>query len=151
MSAKNMHKAVLAITLSSVMLATGCSPIIRNHGYLPVAADVAALNVGKDTKESVLTNLGEPTSKGVTGDSTWYYVSYTVRKMAFFAPKVTSREILAISYGPGGRVAAVNRYGLENGVVIDLNTRKTVTGGRSLSFLQQMLGNIGNFSAESFL
>lgn len=146
----NLGKMAMVIAISGVML-SGCTPIVRNHGYLPVAADVEALAPGTDTKETVQANLGVPTSKGVEGDSSWYYVSYTVQKLAFFAPKVTDREILAVSFDNRGRVAAINRYGLENGVIVDLNTNETVTGGRKLSFLEQMLGNVGNFSAETFL
>lgn len=151
MLANGLRKVLLVSVLGCTIVVGGCSPIVRNHGYLPVAADVAAVTPGSDTKESVLALLGEPTSKGVQGDSTWYYVSYTVRKLAFLPPKVLEREILAVSYDSRGRVAGINRYGLENGVVIDLNTRESVTGGRTLGFLEQMLGNVGNFSAESFI
>ena len=151
MSGNKFQKAVLAAAFGGVLIASGCSPIVNTHGYLPVSAEVDALAVGSDTKASVLERLGEPTSKGVQGDNSWYYVSYTVSTLAFFAPQITDRQILAISFNGAGRVAAVDTYGLENGVVVNLNTGETVTGGRSLSFWQQMLGNVGNFSAESFL
>ena len=151
MSGNKIKKTVLAATLGATLVASGCSPIIDTHGYLPVSADVAALAVGSDTKATVLERFGEPTSKGVQGDSSWYYVSYTVSTFAFFKPKITDRQILAVSFNGAGRVAAVNTYGLEDGMVINLNTRETVTGGRTLTFVQQMLGNVGNFSAESFL
>ncbi len=151
MSAKLLRKAVAVSCLTGAVVLGGCSPIEHQHGYLPVSAQVAELAPGTDTKETVLANFGEPSSKGVQGDNTWYYVSYTERRIAFLKPQITSREILAISFGASDRVAEVNRYGLENGVVVDLNTRETVTGGRRLTFLQQFLGNIGNFSAESFL
>ena len=151
MIANIFRKALLITAFSSILFATGCSPIVTNHGYLPVSADVEGLAPGSDTKKTVLARFGEPTSRGLEGDNSWYYISYTVQKFAFFAPKVTDREILAVSFGANGRVIAVNRYGLEHGQVINLNTRETVTGGRSLTFLEQMLGNIGNFSAESFI
>lgn len=151
MTGNKLQKAVTAALFGTVLIASGCSPITNTHGYLPVSADVEALAIGSDTKETVLESLGEPTSKGVQGDSTWYYVSYTVSTFAFFAPKVSDRQVLAVSFNGSSRVAGINTYGLENGVVIDMNTRETVTGGRKLTFLQQMLGNVGNFSAESFL
>ena len=151
MITKIFHKALTITALSSVLFAAACSPIETNHGYLPVSADVEALASGADSKQTVLESFGEPTSRGLEGDSSWYYISYTVRKLAFLAPKITDREILAISFGANGRVSAVNRYGLEHGQVINLNSRETVTGGRELTFFEQMLGNIGNFSAESFL
>ena len=151
MSGNKIHKALLMTMLGGAILTAGCSPIVNTHGYLPVSADVADIAAGTGTKDSVLQLLGEPTTKGVEGDSAWYYVSYTVRKFAFLAPKVTDRQILAVTFNGAGRVAQVDTYGLEDGILINLNTRETVTGGRKLSFFQQMLGNVGNFSAESFI
>lgn len=151
MSAISLRNVLMSSALSCAVVLGGCTPIVENHGYIPVAAEVEAIAPGTDTKESILTRLGEPTSKGVQGDNAWYYVSYTERKLAFLKPQITSREILAVSFAANGRVDAINRYGLENGVLVDLNTRETITGGRRLGFFQQLLGNIGNFSAESFL
>lgn len=151
MSSTSLRKALIASILIGTVAISGCTPIVENHGYIPVAADVEALSVGTDSKETVFASLGQPTSRGVQGDSSWYYVSYTERKLGFLKPQITSREILAISFGPNDKVVAVDRYSLENGIVVDLNTRETVTGGRHLTFFQQMLGNVGNFSAESFL
>ena len=151
MAGKKFQRTVLAAAFGGALIVSGCVSIVNTHGYLPVAADVSALAVGTDTKTSVLERLGEPTTKGVEGDNSWYYVSYTVSTFAFFAPEVTDRQILAVSFNGTDRVAAANTIGLENGIVVDLNTGETPTGGRSLSFWQQMLGNVGNFSAESFL
>lgn len=151
MSTISLRKAVIVTMLGGAIALGGCTPIEYQHGYLPVSADVESIAVGRDSKDSILALLGEPTSKGISGDNAWYYVSYTERRLAFLKPQITRREILAISYGASGRVASIDRYGLENGVVVDLNTRETITGGRRLTFLQQFLGNVGNFSAESFL
>ena len=151
MSGNKIHKTLLATSVVGALLLGGCSPIVNIHGYLPVAADVNEISVGADTKDSVLSLLGEPTTKGVQGDNAWYYVSYTVSQFAFFAPKVTDRQILAVTFNGSDRVVAVDRYSLQDGIVVNLNTGKTETGGRSLSFWNQMLGNVGNFSAESFL
>lgn len=150
MAGSKFKKTVLAAAFGGALIVSGCASIVNTHGYLPVSADVAELVVGSDTKASVLERLGEPTTKGAQGDNAWYYVSYTVSTFAFFAPEVTERQILAISFNRSDRVSAVDNYGLENGIVVDLNTGETPTGGRSLSFWQQMLGNVGNFSAESF-
>ena len=151
MSGSKIQKVMLATMLGGALFAAGCSPIINQHGYLPISADVAAIAVGSDTKDSVSALLGAPTTKGVQGDNSWYYISYSVRQFAFFAPKITDRQILAITFNGANRVAQIDNYGLEDGLLIDLNTGETATGGRSLGFFEQMIGNIGNFSAESFI
>lgn len=151
MSANNMRKLVMVSAIGAVLTAGACSPIENTHGYLPVSADIAAIAPGTDNKDSILSRFGEPTSEGVQGDNSWYYVSYRVRELAFLKPKITERQILAITFDSRGKVSDINRYALENGVLINLNNRETVTGGRRITFLQQLLGNVGNFSAENFL
>ena len=109
MSGNKIHKTLLATSVVGALLLGGCSPIVNIHGYLPVAADVNEISVGTDTKDSVLSLLGEPTTKGLQGDNAWYYVSYTVSQFAFFAPKVTDRQILAVTFNGSDRVVAVER------------------------------------------
>ncbi len=142
-------KKILVWPLLVGVLVSGCVPKVDVHGYVPVAAEVASISAG-DSKDSVRSLLGEPTTKGIDGTNTWYYISSKVRRVAFFAPREFERQIVAISFA-GNRVSMVERFGLEDGRVIDLNRNVTVTDGRRLSFFEQFLGNVGNFSAESFL
>ena len=41
-------------------------------------------------------------------------------------------------------------YGMEDGRVIDLETRTTPTLGRELTILEQLLGNLGTIPADVF-
>ena len=34
--------------------------------------------------------------------------------------------------------------------IIDISTNKVISGGRKLTILQQIFGNIGNFSSQNF-
>jgi len=145
------RKSVVFCAVAGLALAVGCSPIEQAHGYVPVAEKIASIQVGQSTRDVVLSTMGEPSVRGFEGDSTWYYVASRTSTYAFFATETVEREILGVVFDRAGRVAAIERYGLEDGRVVDLNTRQTVTGGRKLTFLQQFIGNIGNFSAESFL
>lgn len=136
---------VFAATLSA------CSPQVDIHGYVPVAPEIAAVTPGKDTQESVRALLGRPTTTGAQGSDTWYYISSRVHRVAFFAPKEVERRIVAVIFDGNGRVSAIEHFSLEDGRIIDLNRNVTVTDGRRLTFFEQLLGNLGNFSAESFL
>ena len=42
----------------------------------------------------------------------------------------------------------IERYGLEDGRIINLTTRTTETGGRELGVLEQLFGNLLNLDAE---
>ncbi len=147
---KSVFTKFLAVSIFCGTL-SACAPQIDVHGYVPIASDVAAITPGQDNQETVLARLGPPTTTGAKGSDTWYYISSRVHRVAFLAPKEIKREIVAIVFASTGNVTAVEHFGLEDGRIIDLNRNVTVTDGRRLTFLEQLLGNIGNFSAESFL
>ena len=46
-------------------------------------------------------------------------------------------------------LASVTEYGLEDGRVIDLETKTTPTYGRQLTILEQAFGNIGVITEDS--
>lgn len=144
-----MKKFIIVPLFGAGLLVTGCVPKVDVHGYVPVAEDIASIGMG-DTRESVLARLGTPTTHGLEGTNAWYYISSKVRRVGPFAPKEIERQIVAITFS-GDRVAQIDHYALEDGRVIDLNRNVTVTDGRKLSFFEQFLGNLGNFSAEQFI
>lgn len=131
--------------------ATGCAPAIKNHGYAPDDALLADITVGEDTRSSVQRKIGRPGMNGIFNDTGWYYVASTVRHYTYHAPKVIDRRIVAVEFTPDEVVSAVNTYGIEDGRVIDLQTRTTPTYGRKLTILQQLLGNLTAVSAEQLI
>ncbi|HSF93965.1 MAG TPA: outer membrane protein assembly factor BamE [Thermohalobaculum sp.] len=143
--------AVLVVAAMLVGGLVGCAPVIENHGYAPDDESVSGITAGEDTKGSVRRKIGRPSSTGVFDDLGWYYVSTTVERYMYHAPKVTERRVVAVEFDTNDTVASVNVYGLEDGRVIDLQTRTTPTHGRKLTILQQLLGNLGRFNEDSFL
>ncbi|MBK0398391.1 outer membrane protein assembly factor BamE [Limibaculum sp. M0105] len=129
----------------------GCSPVISTHGFAPPDEQLSEIAVGQDTRGSVRRKIGRPGLDGVFTDEGWYYVSSTVERLTWHEPKVTDRRIVAIAFDENDTVTAINRYGLDDGRLVDLETRTTPTRGRDLTVLQQLLGNIGNISADQVL
>jgi len=142
---RGLPALVLAGVLAGALAA--CSPVIRHHGYIPPEAELAQLAIGADTRESVIAAVGAPASTGLLGDGTFYYTGSTFRHMGALAPQEVSREVLALSFDAGGRLANVERFGLEEGRVVALSRRVTDNGVRDTTFLRQLLGNIGRFDA----
>ena len=95
--------------------------------------------------------LGRPSSSGLLRDRAWYYVQSTVANYTYNPPRVVDRTVLAVEFAPDGVVQAVNRYGLEDGRVVNLTTRTTETGGRTLGVLEQLFSNLLNIDAEQVL
>ncbi len=59
------------------------------------------------------------------------------------------RTVLAVNFDQRGVVRGIERYGLEDGRIINLETRTTETGGREMGVLEQLFGNILNLDAEA--
>ena len=129
-------------------LGSGCSPTVQVHGYVPSEADLSRIRPGFDDAGSVEEILGRPSSSGVLRDSAWYYVQSTVENLTWNAPKVVDRKVIAVNFTESGPVRDIRRYGLDDGRVIDLETRTTDTGGREMSVVEQLFGNLLNLDAQ---
>ena len=124
-------------------LVSACAPVIRNHGYAPPDEELSNIRIGQDTRGSVRRKIGRPGGSGIFTDDGWYYVSSTVEHLAYYAPEVIDRRVIAITFDQNDVVAGVNTYGIEDGKIIDLETDITPTYGRELTILEQAFGNIG--------
>lgn len=143
-------RALVLAGMTGAVLAA-CAPIVSNHGYVPDEQRLASIVPGQDTRETVAQKIGRPAMESLFTEDAWYYSASTVERYLYHAPRVTERTVIAVRFDPEGRVAAVNRYGLEDGRIIDLETRTTPTAGRELTILQQVFGNIGQLSGETLL
>jgi outer membrane protein assembly factor BamE (lipoprotein component of BamABCDE complex) len=66
-------------------------------------------------------------------------------------PKPISRNIVAVAFGSSEVVTNVSRYSLEDGEIVALTRRVTDGGTEEITFLQQLLGNIGRIDASDLL
>lgn len=136
-------RALVPVMLAGVvMLATACSEVIRNHGYIPLQEDVDTLTVGVDTRGSVEDLVGKPSASGVLQGGDWFYVGSKVRHFAYKKPQEIDREVLALRFD-GDTLANVERFGLEDGRVVTLSRRITETTVRDVTFIRQIIRNFG--------
>lgn len=141
-----------AMTLIAVLgLSAACSPVERFYGFAPLPQDVAAVQVGQATRDTVIDRFGPPTSTGVLGNDDFYYVSSTFRHFGPFAPRETERQVTAVSFDASGVVSNISRYGLEDGQVVVLERRVTDDGINDVTFLGQLLGAFGRVDAGTLL
>lgn len=149
MRPRSLRCAGLILVLGTALVA-GCAPTVRVHGYVPSQTDIAQVRPGVDTFASVEEKLGRPSSSGLLRDSSWYYVQSIVENRTYNAPRVIDRTVLAVNFNNNGVVQDITRYGLEDGRIVNLTTRTTDTGGRTLGVLEQLFGNLLNIDAEQF-
>lgn len=137
----------LAVAAASALLLSACSPMYRNHGYVPPESVLSQLPNGGPTREEVVATLGRPTTTGLLGDQTLYYVQSRFRHFAFLPPQEIDRQVLAVSFAPNGRLGNIERFGLEDGRVVQLNPARTAEVFADRTFVTQLLSSLTNFDA----
>jgi outer membrane protein assembly factor BamE (lipoprotein component of BamABCDE complex) len=138
-------KSVIALAAFCLMgLSAGaCTPTVAYNGFQAREDKPQDVQIGVDSKSTVLARLGSPSTTATFEPNIWYYISQMTNKVAYKNPKVRTREVVAITFGADERVASVKTYGLRNGYEIAYNKAETPTRGRELSVIEQLLGNIG--------
>jgi outer membrane protein assembly factor BamE (lipoprotein component of BamABCDE complex) len=144
-----MRSLCLAAT-AAVALLSACAPTVQIHGYIPPESDVARITPGFDSLATVEEVLGRPASRALLGDSAWFYIQSTVENYTYNPPRVIDRTVLAVTFDQNGIVQDIARYGLEDGRIVNLTTRTTETGGRTLGVLEQIFGNLLNLDSGQF-
>ncbi len=137
----------MLVAVAALMLAA-CSPLMSYHGYAPTDDDLAQIQIGQDTRESVAQKIGQPGIGGVIEGSGWFYVQSDWRQRGWRAPEEVDRQVVAISFDARDRVSNVERFGLADGEVVALSRRVTAAGPRP-SVLSQVLSVFGQFSAAT--
>ena len=147
MTDKRLIRWASVILAGGLMLSgVGCTPVVENRGHLPTEEMLEKVQPGLQTRESVQTLLGTPSSFSVFGEEIWYYISSKEKNFAFYAPEELERKVIAIHFDPAGMVREIKAYGLEDGRAIEPVARVTPTAGSEMSLLQQLLGNLGRFN-----
>ncbi len=137
--------------LLALIFLSACTALYQNHGYVPRDEELARIEVGESTRETVARAVGRPSSTGLLTGAAWYYVGSRFRHYGARAPQEIDRQVVAISFDEAGTVENVERFGLENGQAVVLSRRVTDSNIKGLGFLRQLLGNIGNISAGQVL
>jgi outer membrane protein assembly factor BamE (lipoprotein component of BamABCDE complex) len=134
----------LLIFAAMALAVAGCNANIAHRGYLakPGAFSQVREGMAKSEVEGILGSPSTTASVNYQGDS-YYYISSTTEQTAFLNAKEIDRQVIAIRFNQNDQVANLGQYGLEDGKIIDINSRTTPTKGRELTILQQLFGNIG--------
>lgn len=122
-----------------------CSATFTNHGYVPPPDVLSEIGIGS-SREQVAEIAGSPGTGGVMRDEAWFYTQYRVRNYTYNAPEVIERDIVAISFSDAGQVTNIERFGLEDGQLVQLSRRVTESSVRDVSFLRSILSNFGRIN-----
>jgi outer membrane protein assembly factor BamE (lipoprotein component of BamABCDE complex) len=135
----------LTVALGATGLAA-CVATVDQRGNLPEPDKFAQIRPGTTTREDVTKILGTPSSIGVFDDKNWYYISRRTKQVAFFNPDVLDQQVYIVNFDAAGVVRGVDHKDLKDGRDIEPAPGATPAPGRELTFLEQVLGNIGRFN-----
>ncbi|RZJ44425.1 MAG: outer membrane protein assembly factor BamE, partial [Brevundimonas sp.] len=76
-----MLRTKLMIVALSAAALTACAPVVGQNGFQAIDARPTDIVAGTDTRQTVLTKLGSPsTTSTFESDTIWYYVSQVTEK-----------------------------------------------------------------------
>ena len=149
---KFLSRTAVAAIIASTTL-SGCTAAnfgeTMYSGYVVDEESLALIPVGS-SREQVLLTMGTPSTTATFDTEVLYYISQKrERPVAFMKPRLVEQSVLAIYFDKDGVVERKAHYTLQDGKVFDTISRTTPTGGRDLTFLQQILsgGAAGNAGA----
>jgi outer membrane protein assembly factor BamE (lipoprotein component of BamABCDE complex) len=151
------HVKAVGMAAITLMIATaglsGCQTSeVYHNGYIidPKALDLVPVG---SSREQVLLSLGTPSTTATFDGEVFYYISQTrERPVAFMKQHIVDQHVLAIYFSKDGVVKQRANYTLKDGRVFDMVSSTTPTGGKEMTFLQQILsGGGGAASAKNML
>jgi outer membrane protein assembly factor BamE (lipoprotein component of BamABCDE complex) len=135
----------IALALAASVLA-GCTVSVDQRGHLPDADKLSEIHPGTTTRDDVAKILGTPSSTGVFDSKDWFYISRKTKQVAFFDPDVLDQQVYVVRFDDKGVVRLVDHKDLKDGREIEPAPGATPAPGRELTFLEQILGNLGRFN-----
>ena len=141
-----MFKTTTLILATTSLALSGCSPMVQTRGHVKAPEWEEVIQPGVAGREEVLQTLGSPSTRSSFGQETWYYITTKRESYAFFKPEITDQDVLAVTFDSSGLVENIEKVGKEGLSEVDYTSRETPTAGHELTFMEQLLGNMGRFN-----
>lgn len=137
--------AILRLTVVLLVVASisACESRKATRGNYITDTQMAQVEVGKTDRKSLVTLLGPPSTLGTFDSQVWYYIGRLTEQWAFLRPDVTSQRIYAIYFNERNVVEHIEKYDKDDRRQVEVVERKTPTSGHSLTFFEQIIGNLG--------
>jgi outer membrane protein assembly factor BamE (lipoprotein component of BamABCDE complex) len=136
----------VCLTGTVAVILAGCTANVDQRGNLPQPDRLAEIQPGQTTKDQVVKILGTPSSTSIFDDQTWYYISRKTKQVAFFDKDVLDQQVFVLNFDNRGVVKAIDHKDLADGRSIEPAPGATPAPGRELTFVEQIMGNVGRFS-----
>lgn len=133
-----MGAIALGLTLSACV---GGLTSTRTQGYSIPENSLVQIRAGQ-SEDLVIAVLGSPQSRSSFGEETaFYYVETTIEQTAFGLKSIKERKVLAIYFDKKRKVVDKALYGLEDGRLVTLETRRTPSFGQDRTFVESIIAS----------
>ena len=102
---------------------------------------------GTSSRADATALLGSPTAKATFDDNTWIYIGSITQLRVARTQSIVSQDVVVLSFDDGGILRTIKRNNLDDAYPVGMVSRATPTPGNDTSFMQQLFGNVGRFSA----
>lgn len=143
-----MKTTVLLLATTTLAL-SACSPMVQTRGHVKDPEWESTIQPGNAGRSEVLAALGSPSTRSSFGPETWYYITTRRESFAFFEPEITDQDVLAVRFDASGLVEDIQQVGKEGLIDMEYTSRETPTEGHSLTFVEQLIGNLGRFNSPA--
>jgi outer membrane protein assembly factor BamE (lipoprotein component of BamABCDE complex) len=143
------HLSSIFCAVSGIAVIAGCATSVEQRGNLPTPEKLAEIQPGVTSKDQVVKILGSPSSISIFSDKSWYYISRRTGQFAFFDPDVIDQQVYILNFDDQGVVKTIDHKGVQDARAIDPVPRSTPAPGRELTFLEQVIGNVGKFNSAA--
>ena len=130
------------------LLIAACTPTQAQHGNMLQDHQIEQVVTGIHTRSDVLRILGSPTTQAPFNEDIWYYIGQETEKRGILDPEVIEERIVIVAFDEEGVLQTINETDGER-IGIPIERSKTETHGNELTFMQQLLGNLGRFNPEA--
>lgn len=144
MTSTRARNVLTALTLALATAGLGaCSSLDQTYtrGYVLQEGALEQIPVGA-TRDQVTFVLGSPSTIATIEGDVFYYITQQVLRRPFSGDNVTDQRVLAVYFDKNQRVQRIGNYGMQDGKIFDFVARKTATGGKDTTFLNQIFQNL---------
>ncbi len=131
---------------AAFLILTGCESQVDSSGNSPNPKLVISIKPGVHKRQDVKKRLGTPSTITTFDNEVWYYISSRIESSTFLKPKLMKRKILTVKFDANGVVQNIYELDTTKQKEIPLVERETPTKGKELTFIQQVIGNVGKYS-----
>ena len=131
-----------------LMSLNSCAGRVSNHGSLNIEKEIKTIIERKLEKAEVEALLGPPSTVSAFEFNKWYYISNTMKHLAFFKSEIINHKVYEIIFDSENQVIEINSYDEKDLNKITYNDDYTETRGNKKSLLQTILKDAASKSLK---